>query len=221
MDNFQDRKLRTLAINKRLKKLFPRNNGTALKHKNPWQLLVAVMLSAQCTDKKVNEVTNVLFKKYRTLTDYAKVSQKEFEKDVRPTGFYRNKAKNILSSAKKIKKEYGGSVPFSMDELLTLPGVARKTANVVLSNAFGKIEGIAVDTHVRRFAIRFELSASKNPETIEKEIMLLLPKSEWFGFSNRLIEYGRTICPARKHDCSQHPLTKLYPKANRIWPRAH
>ena len=190
-----------------LKKLFP-NAKMALNFSNNWELLVAVMLSAQCTDKKVNEVTGALFKRYKTLNDYVNAKQKEFEKDIRSTGFYRNKTKNILASAKIVKEKYDGEVPDSMGELLDLPGVARKTANVVLGNAFGIVEGVAVDTHVRRLSKLHGLTNENNPDKIEQDLMRILPKKEWFDFTYWLIEYGRTYCPARKHDHDNCPLTK-------------
>jgi len=202
-----------------LRKLFP-HASIALNYSNTWGLLVAVVLSAQCTDKKVNEVTERLFKKYKKLDDYVQASQSQFEQDIRPTGFYRNKAKNILSAAQMIKGTFGGEVPSTMEELITIPGVARKTANVVLSNAFGKNEGIAVDTHVRRFAIRFDLSDYKDPVRIERDLMEIVPKKDWNKITYWLIEYGRQICPARRHDCTEHPLTKVFPKAASVWPKA-
>jgi len=202
-----------------LKKLFP-NASIMLKYKNNWELLVAVILSAQCTDKRVNIVTKELFKKYKTLDDYVKANPEEFEQDIKTTGFFRNKAKNILAAAKIVKKQFGGKLPKTMREMLTIPGVARKTANVVLGNAYGIVEGIAVDTHVRRFVIRFDLSDYTDPVRIEQSLMELLPKKDWFQSTYLFIEYGRHVCPARKHDCITHPLTKIYPKAAHIWPKA-
>ena len=190
-----------------LKKLFPRAE-IALTYGNNWELLVAVVLSAQCTDKKVNEVTAVLFKKYRTLDDYARADLVAFAADIRPTGFYRNKAKNILASAKKVKEEFGGKVPKTMAEILTLPGIARKSANVILGNAYGVVEGIAVDTHVMRLSQRFGLTKEKTPEKIERDLMALLPKKEWFGVTYRLINYGRNFCAAKKCP-SDHPLREF------------
>lgn len=216
---FAERTKRLLAMNRVLKKLFPETK-TELRYANPWELLVAVELSAQCTDAMVNKVTPALFSRYKTVREYAAADPKEFEQLIFKTGFYKNKTKNILAAAKLISERFGGKIPETMEEILTVPGVARKTANVVLGNAFGVVEGIAVDTHVRRFAIRFDLSDHTDPVRIEKDLMLLLPKKEWFAFTYRIIEYGRKICPARKHDCTEHPLTKIYPKAAHSWPKA-
>jgi endonuclease-3 len=202
------RKKKAARIVKALKELFPRAK-IALNYSNSWELLVAVMLSAQCTDKKVNEVTQRLFKKYRTLDSYVNADPKEFEQDIKPTGFYRQKAKNILSCARIIKERFGGEVPHTMEELLTLPGVARKTANMVLGNAYGIVEGIAVDTHISRLARVLGLTDETNPDRIERDLMEILPKEEWFDFTYRLIEYGRTYCPARPHDHAACPLSKI------------
>lgn len=214
---YNARKKRALKVIRVLKKIFP-NAKIVLNYNNTWELLVAVILSAQCTDKMVNKVTEKLFKKYKTLDDYVKADQKEFEQDVKSTGFYHNKAKNILASARIVKNKYAERVPDTMEELLTLPGVARKTANIILGNAYGKVEGIAVDTHVRRLSIKLGLTEKTDPNKIEQDLMKLLPKKEWFDFTYRIIEYGRHICPARKHDCKEHPLTKIYPQAVNIWP---
>ena len=191
-----------------LKKLFPKAK-TVLKYSNNWELLVAVILSAQCTDKIVNRVTEKLFKKYKILDDYVKADSKEFEKDIRSTGFFRNKTKNILTTAKIIKGKFNGKIPNNMKDLLTLRGVARKTANVVLGNAFGIIEGIAVDTHVRRLAKLYGLTDNADPNKIEQDLMKIIPKKDWFQFTYMMIEYGRKYCPARKHDHSRCPLTKI------------
>ena len=213
-----ERKKRANKIVKKLQELFP-DAAIVLKYSNTWELLVSVILSAQCTDKQVNIVTEKLFEKYRTLDDYVKANVDEFEKDIKSTGFYRNKAKNILAAAKIVKEQFDGKVPDTMEELLTLPGVARKTANVVLGNAYGKVEGIAVDTHVRRLSIKFGLTDHKDPVKIEQDLMQILPKKDWFFLTYGLIEYGRHICPARRHkDCADHPLTKIYPSAALMWP---
>lgn len=199
--------------------LFPKA-GMTLKYSNHFELLVAVILSAQCTDKRVNQVTETLFKKYKGFGDYLNVSPIEFEKDIRSTGFFRNKTKNILGAARMITEVYNGVLPKTMKEMLTIPGVARKTANVVLGNAYGIVEGIAVDTHVRRFAIRFNLSDYKDPKRIEHDLMNIVERKDWFRFTYLLIDYGRALCPARKHDCATHPLTSVYPKAGNTWPRS-
>ncbi|OGK62001.1 endonuclease III [Candidatus Roizmanbacteria bacterium RIFOXYB2_FULL_38_10] len=191
-----------------LKKLFP-HAKIVLTYNNHWELLVAVILSAQCTDKIVNRVTEKLFHKYKTLDDYVSADLKEFEQDIHSTGFYHNKAKHILASANIIKDRFHGKVPNTMDELLTLKGVARKTANVVLGNAFGIVEGIAVDTHVRRLTKLWGLTKHDDPVKIEKDLMRLLPKKEWFDFTYRTIEYGRAYCIAKKHDHKLCPMTRL------------
>jgi endonuclease-3 len=205
----QEKRKRAARIIKELKKLIPKAQ-IFLKYSNNWELLAAVILSAQCTDKKVNEVTERLFKKYKTLNDYVKADIKEFEKDIRATGFFRNKAKNILASAKIVKNKFNEKVPKTIEEILTLPGVARKTANVVLGNAYGIVEGIAVDTHTRRLSKLLGLTNENDPNKIEKDLMEIIPKKEWFNFTYRLIDYGRKYCPARKHDHSKCPLKKFY-----------
>lgn len=202
-----------------LKKLYP-DLRTELNYGNNWELLVAVILSAQCTDKRVNEVTKTLFKKYRTLNAYCKADPREFEQDIRSTGFYRNKAKNILAAAKVVKEQFGGAVPKTMEEMLTIPGVARKTANVVLGEAYGIYEGIAVDTHVRRLALKFDLTDHANPVKIEQDLMKITPRKDWKYVNHQMVMYGRYICKAHKHECSEHPLTKIYPKAAKAWPRS-
>lgn len=190
---------------KKLKTIVP-NAGIVLKYSNNWELLVAVILSAQCTDKKVNEVTKKLFKKYKKLDNYIKAKPREFEKDIKPTGFYRIKTKNILSAARYIKEKHGGKIPKTMEEIIKIPGVGRKTANVVLGNAYGVVEGIAVDTHVFRLARKLGLSDGRTPEKVERDLMKLFPKKEWFKLTYYLIEYGRKFCPARKHIHKNCPL---------------
>ncbi|MDO8470842.1 MAG: endonuclease III [bacterium] len=217
MRHLAERRRRALKINRILGRLFPRAK-IVLKYSNNWELLVAVILSAQCTDKKVNEVTPTLFKKYPTLADYITADPREFERDVRQTGFYRAKTKNILAAARMVKEKFHGKVPRAMKEILQLPGVARKTANVVLGNAYHVVEGIAVDTHVKRLSQKLGLTDFSDPNKIEQDLMELLPKKAWFDFTYRIIEYGRQICVARKHDCMKHPLSKLYPKAAATWP---
>ncbi len=206
-----DKKKRTAMITASLKKIHP-DAKTALHHRNPLQLLVATILSAQCTDVRVNIVTKDLFKKYKSATVYAKASQEVFEQEIRTTGFYRNKAKNIIATAKKLIDDFGGKVPDNMDDLISLPGVARKTANVVLGDAFGKNEGIAVDTHVRRLAGRLGLSKHEDPVKIEKDLMELVPRKNWAIFSHLLIFHGRRVCTARKPRCDECGISKLCQK---------
>lgn len=197
-----------MAILSVLKRLFP-DAGMILNYRTGWECMVAVQLSAQCTDKKVNEVTGRLFKKYKTLDDYVRANPREFEQDIFQTGFYRNKTKNILAAAKMVKKEYKGEIPRTMTEILTIPGVARKTANVVLGNVYGVVEGIAVDTHVRRLARQLGLSSHDDPKKIELDLMALYPKKEWFPLTYRLIEYGRKYAPAHKKNHAGEPLEKF------------
>ncbi len=197
--------LRVQIILKELKRLFPKPE-IALTYSNNWELMVAVQLSAQCTDKRVNIVTPILFKKYPRLEDYCAADPVEFEKDIHSTGFFRNKTKNILAAAKIIKEKFNGEIPRTMEEILTLPGVARKTANVVLGNAYGVVEGIAVDTHVMRLAQKLGLSKHKDPVRIERDLMAAIPKEEWFAFTYRLIDYGRAYCVARPHAHADCPL---------------
>jgi len=214
-----ERKKRAQKLFKKLDELFP-HARIMLKHTNTWELLVAVILSAQCTDKKVNEITPKLFQKYETIQAFARASQKELEEDIYQTGFYKTKAKHIIATARIILEKYKGKVPQSMEELITLPGVARKTSNIILGNAFGIVEGIAVDTHVRRFALKFGLTSYTDPSKIEQDLMQILPQKRWLQASYQMIEYGRNICPARKHDCTNHPLSKIYPHAAHAWPRS-
>lgn len=190
-----------------LRTLFP-EIYSFLKHSNSFELLVAVILSAQCTDERVNEVTKSLFKKYKTIEDYANSDIDELERLIFSTGFYKAKASYIKKSANMILKKYNGKVPNNMNDLLTLPGVARKTANVVLFQAFGKNEGIAVDTHVKRLSLKLGLTTSHDPKNIEKDLMRQIPRERWGDFSWRLIAYGRKFCPAKKHDHQNCPLEK-------------
>ncbi|HEX7575466.1 MAG TPA: endonuclease III [Candidatus Methanoperedens sp.] len=183
----------------------------ALHYSNPLELLIATILSAQSTDKQVNAVTKKLFAKYRTVQDFVESSQEELEKEIYSTGFYRNKAKNIIAACKIIVSEYNSKVPDTMEELLKLPGVARKTANIVLSVAFGKVEGMAVDTHVKRLSGRLGLTAYTDPEKIEKDLLKIIPKNDWDIFSLLLINHGRKVCTARKPLCEKCILNKLCP----------
>lgn len=201
-------KIRARDILKKLKKLLP-EAGMILRYSNHWELLVAVILSAQCTDKKVNEVTERVFRKYRTLDHYLRANPRQFEKDIYQTGFYKNKTKNILAAARYIQKHHKGEVPHTMAEMIKIPGVGRKTANVVLGNAYGIVEGIAVDTHVARLSQKLGFSKHKDPEKIEKDLMALFPKKDWFSLTYYLIEYGRKFCPARKHNHKNCPLENL------------
>jgi len=199
-------------IIKILKKGYP-DAKIALRFKNTWQLLVATILSAQCTDVRVNKVTPVLFKKYKTISDFAEAGLKEFEKDIHSTGFYKNKAKGIISSAKKILNEFNGKVPDTIEELTSLPGVGRKTANVILSSGFGIVVGIVVDTHVIRLSDRLGLTENKDPEKIEKDLMKIIPQEDWRVFSHLLILHGRKICVARRPLCAECRINKLCPSA--------
>lgn len=201
---------KTLNIIKDLEKLFP-SPKIALNYDNPIELLIAVVLSAQTTDKQVNVVTTDLFKKYKSLNDYLKIPLPEFEQDIKRIGLYKGKAKNIKAALEVISKKYNGKIPDNMAELIKLPGVGRKTANVLLYNIYGKTEGIAVDTHVRRLAQLFGLSNSDNPDKIEEDLMKIVPKEKWGEITYLLIDYGRAYCPARcKHtDC---PLRKYIAK---------
>ncbi len=188
-------KIRHILV--KLKKEYP-SVKTALEYKDPLQLLVATILSAQCTDKRVNMVTAGLFRKYRTAEDYARADLRVFEQEIRSTGFYRNKARNIIASATIISEQYAGLVPDSMEELIKLPGVARKTANIVLSDAYGKLEGIAVDTHVKRLSKRLGLTEHTDQDKIEQDLMKNTPKSEWSNLSHLLIYHGRAVCIAKR-----------------------
>lgn len=184
-----------------------------LNYNNPLELLVATILSAQCTDERVNIVTNILFKKYRKPEDYANVDPKELEVDIKPTGFFRNKAKNIRKSCQILVENFDSQVPKTMEKMLKLPGVARKTANIVLSNAYGVVEGIAVDTHVRRLVTRLKLTEYKSPNKIEKDLMEIIPRNYWGRITDLLISHGRKICVARKPKCKICVLNKLCPLA--------
>jgi len=195
-----------------LKNNYP-NVKTALDFSTPLELLIATILSAQSTDKQINKVTKTLFKKYRTLQDYVKTPQEELEKDIYSTGFYRNKAKNIKKMCEILVNDFNSKVPDTMEDLITLPGVARKTANIVLSSAFGKIEGIAVDTHVKRLSFRLGLSANTDQDKIEKDLMKIIPKKDWDIFSLLLIQHGRQVCEARKPKCEICFLNKVCPSA--------
>jgi len=185
----------------------------ALKYANPLELLVATILSAQCTDERVNMVTKMLFRKYRKTEDYAKADLKELEQDIKSTGFYRNKARNIKKCCQILVERYNSQVPKTMEEMLELSGVARKTANIVLANAYGVVEGIAVDTHVRRLAKRLGLTDNEEPNKIEDDLMKIVPRDKWMRFTDLLIFHGRRICAAKKPKCKICVLNKLCPSA--------
>lgn len=208
-------KARTGTILARMRKANPHAH-CALNFANPLELLVATILSAQTTDKGVNLVTAALFKKYRTAADYADADVEEFQQEIRPTGFYRNKTKSVQAACRKIVDDFDGKVPDTMADLVTLPGVARKTANVVLGNAFGKNEGIAVDRHVARVSGRLGLAASKTPEKIEAELIERVPRKDWCLFSHLLIDHGRSTCAARKPNCAGCLVNDLCPSAFKV-----
>jgi endonuclease-3 len=195
----------------RLRKAYP-DARCALRFGSPLDLLIATILSAQCTDKRVNLVTEALFRKYRTAADYATAPTKELERAIQSTGFFRNKARNIKACCQKLVDDYDGRVPQSLEELVKLPGVGRKTANVLLGTAFGIPSGIVVDTHVSRIVRRLGLTRQKDPVKIERDLMELLPKREWIDFSHRLIQHGREICLARRPKCGQCPLEPECPR---------
>jgi endonuclease-3 len=208
----QHKKQRTQQIIKLLEKEHP-DARIALNYTNPLELLIATMLSAQCTDERVNTVTKALFKKYKTPQDYAKADTKQLEKDIKPTGFYHNKAKNIQKCCQTLKEKFHSQVPKTMNELLELPGVARKTANIVLSNAYNITEGIAVDTHVRRLAKRLGLTQNEDPNKIEQDLMTIIPKTQWKKTTDLLIFHGRRICQAKKPKCEACVLNQICPSA--------
>ena len=211
-EHAEDLKLRTRDIIRRLKRNFP-DAKCSLNHTNPFELLVATILSAQCTDERVNIVTADLFRKYRKPEDYLKVSPRELEKDIQSTGFFRNKTKSIQGTSKVLTEEYGGEVPHTMEELLELPGVARKTANVVLGNAFDVKAGVVVDTHVTRLSHRLDLSQQKTAEKIEQDLIPIVPKRDWVIFPHLMIAHGRKICKARNPLCAECPVEKLCPSS--------
>jgi endonuclease-3 len=207
-----EEKKRVLKIIRLLKKEYP-DAKCSLNHSNPLELLLATILSAQCTDERVNIVTADLFRKYRRPEDYVNVPRLELEADIRSTGFFRNKAKSLQGACKMISEQYGGRVPNKVDELLALPGVARKTANVVLGNAFGIASGVVVDTHVARLSQRLGITANKQPEKIERDLMEVVPKKDWIDFSHLLIYHGRRVCKARAPLCGDCIVEKLCPSS--------
>jgi endonuclease-3 len=205
-------KQRVRKIIRLLKRAYP-DAKCSLNHANAFELLIATILSAQCTDARVNIVTQDLFRKYRQPEDYLKVSPKELEKDIRTTGFFRNKTKSIQGTAKVLTEEYGGKVPETIEELLELPGVARKTANVVLGNAFGIRSGVVVDTHVTRLSHRLGLSSQKTAEKIEQDLIAIVPKKDWIIFPHLLIAHGRGVCKARNPLCAECAVEKFCPSS--------
>jgi endonuclease-3 len=199
---------RVAAILQKLDEAYP-NVICALEHHTAFQLLISTILSAQCTDERVNQVTKTLFVKYRTPRDFAYANPAELEQDIRPTGFFRNKTKSIIGTSKKIVEEFGGEVPRTMEELLTLAGVARKTANVVLGTAYGIAVGVVVDTHVIRLSNRLDLSRNTDPKKIEQDLMQVIPQDKWILFSHQMIWHGRRVCQARKPRCAECNLENL------------
>ncbi|HPW18707.1 MAG TPA: endonuclease III [Candidatus Aminicenantes bacterium] len=208
---------RVKPIIRLLRKRYPRAR-TTLDHTNPLEILVATILAAQCTDERVNQVTPALFRKYPTAAAFARADRSELEGEIRSTGFFRNKAKAIIGAAKRIEEAYGGAVPDTMAELLTLPGVARKTANIVLAAGYGKAEGIAVDTHAGRLSRRLGLSRHEDPVKVERDLMALVPRADWLDFNVLLVEHGRALCQARKPKCPECFLRRLCPSAATLFP---
>ena len=203
-----ERKARVAEILARLASMYP-DATCALHHRNPWELLVATILSAQCTDKRVNEVTPGLFAKYPTPADFAAVRPEVLAQDIRSTGFFNNKAKSVVGAARKVVSEFGGEVPRTMEEMLTIPGAARKTANVVLGTAYGIASGVVVDTHVQRIAARLDLTEETDAVKIERDLMKIVPQDQWIVFSHRIILHGRAVCQARSPKCGECGLNSL------------
>jgi endonuclease III len=206
--NQTERKARVQLILKILDEMYP-DATCALIHRNPWELLVATILSAQCTDKRVNEVTPGLFRKYPTPRDFAAVRPEALASDIRSTGFFNNKAKSIVGAAKKIVNEFGGKVPRTLEELITVPGAARKTANVVLGTAYGIASGVVVDTHVQRIARRLDLTKQTDPVKVEQDLIKIIPKERWILFAHQIIHHGRALCIARKPKCLECKLDPI------------
>jgi endonuclease III len=207
---------RVSEILKRLDVLYP-DVTCALTHSSAWELLVATILSAQSTDVNVNRVTPELFRKYPTVQDLAALTPEQLEPDVRSTGFFRNKSKSVVGAAKKVVSDFGGQVPDEMDKLLTLPGVARKTANVVLGSWFKKADGVVVDTHVHRISRRLELTKQEEPQKIEQDLMKIIPREKWILFSHQIIWHGRKICYARKPNCAGCSLENICHAGDKTW----
>jgi len=219
MSKFAERQKRAAKIVAYLKKTYPKPKSE-LKHATPFQFVVAVMMSAQCTDKVVNRVTETLFKKYKSPADFAHANPKVFEKEISSVTFFRNKAKHIIAAAKLVEKDFGGRVPKNAHDLQQLPGVGYKTAHVILGELYDIWEGIPTDTHVKRFAKRFDLTDHTDLGKISKDLEALVPKKDWKYVNNGLVLYGRYVCPARPHDCAKHPLTLLWPQAATRWPKS-
>lgn len=215
---FDERKERMRKILRYLKKNYPEPK-TELNYETPFQLVVAVILSAQCTDKKVNDVTLKLYKKYKTPKDFAKLDHALLAKEISSITFFNNKAKSIVGAAKVVQEKFHGEIPSNAEELQELPGVAYKTAHVVLGELYGIWEGIPTDTHVKRFALRFDLTRHTDLKKISHDLEELTPKKDWKYVNNGLVLYGRYLCTARPHDCTKHPLTKIYPEAANHWPK--
>ena len=214
-----ERRTRAKKIVAYLKKAYP-TPSTELAYETPFQCVVAVILSAQCTDKAVNKLTETLFKKYKTPKDFAGADLAIFSKEISSIPFFRNKAKNIIAAAGEIEARHDGVVPRTEVELVELPGIGYKTAHVVLGELYDIWEGIATDTHVKRFALRFDLTDNTDPTKISKDLEALIPKKDWKYVNNGLVLYGRYVCGARPHDCASHPLTKLCPEVVTRWPKA-
>lgn len=210
---------RSKAIVAYLKRAYPLPKSE-LTYTTPFQFLVAVMLSAQCTDKKVNQVTERLFKKYQTPADFAALDEQTLAPQIASITYFNAKAKHVIATARKVQKEFGGTVPKTEVELVSLPGVGYKTAHVVMGELYDAWEGIPTDTHVKRFAHRFELTRQTDLKKISKDLEALVPKSDWKYVNNGLVLYGRYVCPARPHECTGHPLTKIWPPSATRWPKA-
>ncbi|HZY10144.1 MAG TPA: endonuclease III [Bacteroidota bacterium] len=211
-ETIEEKQKRIKSIFTRLKKIYP-DAKIALHHSNPLELLVGTILSAQCTDQRVNIVTKELFKRYKSVQEYASANKNELEQVIRSTGFYRAKAKNIINCCKTIIEKHNGKIPDTMESLVQLPGVGRKTANVILNGAFNKSEGVVVDTHVKRLSDRLGLTRQTDPEKIEQDLMTLIPKRDWIITGNLFIWHGRNICQARKPKCPDCPINDLCPSA--------
>ena len=214
-----ERKMRAARIVRALKKAYPVPK-TELQYETPFQLVAAVMMSAQCTDKAVNKTTAVIYKKYKSVADFAQADPDVFQNEISSITFFRNKTKHILATAQYIAREHAGIVPHSEEELVKLPGIGYKTAHVIMGELYEKWEGIPTDTHVKRFAHRFDLTQHTDLKKISKDLESLVPKKEWRYVNNGLVLYGRYVCPARKHDCTQHLLTKIWSPAANRWPKA-